>query len=187
MCSLSQKYPLCKCNVFTNHLSSGGTEVKNAPASAGDTRDTGSIPGSEGSPGVGIGHPLQYSGWRIPGTEKPGGLQFKRMQRVRHDWAQSNQRYYGRVGVILQFELWQQNWHEFLFPWSQFIRLILIIDLSNIRMRYLSLLSGELSSFHLKEVLYSFSLANLNFQYQYSSGLGSLLNKIKVSWTQALR
>ena len=61
MCSLSQKYPLCKCNVFTNHLSSGGTEVKNAPASAGDTRDTGSIPGSEGSPGVGIGHPLQYS------------------------------------------------------------------------------------------------------------------------------
>ena len=151
MCSLSQKYPLCKCNVFTNHLSSGGTEVKNPPASAGDTRDTGSIPGSAGSPGVGIGHTLQYSGWRIPGTEKPGGLQSKRLQRVRHDWAHNYKHCYGREVVILQFELWQQNWHGFLFPCSQFIRrLILIIDLSNVRMQYLSLLSGELSSFHLK-------------------------------------
>ena len=35
--------------------------VKNLPASAGDTRDMGSIPGSGRSPGVGNGHPLQYS------------------------------------------------------------------------------------------------------------------------------
>ena len=83
MCSLSQKYTLCECNVFTNHLSSGGTEVKNPPLSGGDTRDMGSIPGSGGSPGVGIGHPLQYACWRIPGTEKPGGLQSKRLQRGR--------------------------------------------------------------------------------------------------------
>ena len=40
---------------------SGGTVVKNPPASAGDTRDVGSIPGSGRSPGVGNGKPLQYA------------------------------------------------------------------------------------------------------------------------------
>ena len=35
--------------------------VKNLPADAGDTRDTGSIPGSGRSPGEGSGSPLQYS------------------------------------------------------------------------------------------------------------------------------
>ena len=35
--------------------------VKNPPASAGDTKDTGSIPGLRRSPGVGKGNMLQYS------------------------------------------------------------------------------------------------------------------------------
>ena len=35
--------------------------VKNPPANVGDTRDTGSIPGSGRSPGAGNGNPLQYS------------------------------------------------------------------------------------------------------------------------------
>ena len=35
--------------------------VKNSPASAGDVRDTGSIPGSGRFPGGGHGNPLQYS------------------------------------------------------------------------------------------------------------------------------
>ena len=35
--------------------------VKNLPVNAGDTRDTGSTPGSGRSPGVGNGHPLQFS------------------------------------------------------------------------------------------------------------------------------
>ena len=35
--------------------------VKNLPANAGDARDSGSIPGSGGSPGVGNGNPPQYS------------------------------------------------------------------------------------------------------------------------------
>ena len=35
--------------------------VKNLPASAGDTRHVGSIPGSGRSPGGGHGNPLQYS------------------------------------------------------------------------------------------------------------------------------
>ena len=36
-------------------------EVKNLPANAGDARDSGSIPGWGRPPGVGSGHPLQYS------------------------------------------------------------------------------------------------------------------------------
>ena len=35
--------------------------VKNLPASAGDLRDVGSIPGLRRSPGGGHGNPLQYS------------------------------------------------------------------------------------------------------------------------------
>ena len=39
----------------------GGTVVKNLPATAGDTRDSVSIPGLESFPRVGNGNPLQYS------------------------------------------------------------------------------------------------------------------------------
>ena len=35
--------------------------VKNLPANAGNVRDTGLIPGSGISPGVGSGNPFQYS------------------------------------------------------------------------------------------------------------------------------
>ena len=38
-----------------------GRVVKNLPASAGDMRDLGLIPGSGRSPGGGQGNPLQYS------------------------------------------------------------------------------------------------------------------------------
>ena len=44
----------------------GGTVVKSPPISAGDIRDVGSIPGSEGSPGEGNGNPLQYSSLENP-------------------------------------------------------------------------------------------------------------------------
>ena len=53
--------------------------VKNLPASVQDARDMGSIPGSERSPGVGNGNPLQYSylenpmdsgAWRLHNKEK---------------------------------------------------------------------------------------------------------------------
>ena len=40
---------------------SGGLAVKDPPASAGDIRDLGSIPGSGRSPGGGHGNPLQRS------------------------------------------------------------------------------------------------------------------------------
>ena len=39
----------------------GDALVKNLPASAGDARDTGLIPGSGGSPGEGSGNLVQYS------------------------------------------------------------------------------------------------------------------------------
>ena len=39
----------------------GGTQVKNPPADAGDTRDQDSVPGLRRWPGGGHGHPLQYS------------------------------------------------------------------------------------------------------------------------------
>ena len=39
----------------------GGSVVKNLPASAGDLRDAGSIPGSGRSPEEENGYPLQYS------------------------------------------------------------------------------------------------------------------------------
>ena len=39
----------------------GGSVVKNQPANAGDTGDTGSIPGWGRFPGRGNGNPLQYS------------------------------------------------------------------------------------------------------------------------------
>ena len=49
--------------------------VKNPPANAGDTRDVSLIPGLGRSPGGGHGNLLQYSCWKIPWTEEPGGLQ----------------------------------------------------------------------------------------------------------------
>ena len=49
-------------------------EVKNLPDNAGNSGDTGSIPGSERSPGEGNGKLLQYFCLKkIPWTEKTGG------------------------------------------------------------------------------------------------------------------
>ena len=59
--------------------------VKNPSANIGDVRDVGLILGSGGSPGAGHGNPLQYSPWRIPWIEEPGGLQSMGSQRVGHD------------------------------------------------------------------------------------------------------
>ena len=61
----------------------GDTVVKNPPANAGDARDTGSIPGSGRSPGVGNGTPLQYSCLENPMDR--GAWQSMGSQRVGHD------------------------------------------------------------------------------------------------------
>ena len=60
--------------------------VKNPLASAGDARDTGSIPGSRRFPGEGNGtHRSSILAREIPWTEEPGQLQSMGLQRVGHD------------------------------------------------------------------------------------------------------
>ena len=49
--------------------------VKYPPATAGDARDAGSIPGSRRSPGGGHGNPLQYPCLENPTDRGAGGLQ----------------------------------------------------------------------------------------------------------------
>ena len=53
----------------------GALVVENVPASAGDLRDMGSIPGSGGSPREGMAIHSSLLAWRIAWTEEPGGLQ----------------------------------------------------------------------------------------------------------------
>ena len=57
----------------------GGSDGK---VTAYNMGDLGSIPGLGRSPGEGNGNPLQYSCWRVPWTEEPGGLQSIRLQRL---------------------------------------------------------------------------------------------------------
>ena len=74
--------------IYTVRASQLALVVKNPPASVGDERDVGSMPGSGRSPGGGNGNLLQYSSsilaWKIPRTEEPGGLQSMGSQRVGH-------------------------------------------------------------------------------------------------------
>jgi len=62
----------------------GGSVVKNQPASAGNES---LIPGLGRSPGEGNGNTLQYSCWKIPWAEEPGGLQSMGLQRARQKLA----------------------------------------------------------------------------------------------------
>ena len=57
-----------------------GTVVKNLPANAGDTGDSGLVPGL----GTFLGE-TSILAWKIPLTEEPGGLQSMGSQRVGHD------------------------------------------------------------------------------------------------------
>ena len=53
----------------------GDSGKENPPASAGDVREAGSIPGSGRSPGGGNGTPSSLLAWDIPWMEEPGGSQ----------------------------------------------------------------------------------------------------------------
>ena len=61
--------------------------ANNPPASAGDIRDAGSIPGLGRSPGEGQATHSSILAWRIPWTEQPGGSQSTGSQKVRCDLA----------------------------------------------------------------------------------------------------
>ena len=68
--------------------------VKNPPANTGDTRDVGSIPGSERFPGGGNGNPLQYS-YLKNSMDKRSLVDYSLSQRDEHDRART-----GRYHVL---------------------------------------------------------------------------------------
>ena len=70
--------------------------VKNLPAMQGTSVRS---LGWEDTFGEGNGNPPNSLAWRIPWTEESGGLQFMRLQRVRHDLATKEQR---TAPVVLQ-------------------------------------------------------------------------------------
>ena len=72
--------------IYKKELTLITTESPGKPKSPlANAGDLDSIPQSERSPGEGTGYLLQYFHWRIPWTEKPGGLQSTGPQRVGHD------------------------------------------------------------------------------------------------------
>ena len=64
---------------------SGGRVVKNPPANAGNTRDAGWVPGSEGYLEVEMVIHSSIFASKIPWTEELGGLEFMGSQTVGHD------------------------------------------------------------------------------------------------------
>ena len=76
--------------------------VKNPPANAGDAWDTGSIPGSGRSPGVGNGNFSSILTRKILWTEEPGGLQSRGSQRVEYNWVQPARIYCIACAKLLQ-------------------------------------------------------------------------------------
>ena len=76
---------MCVCVVNHSHLPygwfgfSGGSLVKNLPASVGDV---GLFPESGRAPREGMETHSSILAWEIPGTEEPGGLQYMELQRV---------------------------------------------------------------------------------------------------------
>ena len=73
--------------MFVKCLSQVALVVKNAPASARDISDVGSIPGSGRSLGGEIWTNSSILAWKIPWTEEPSGLQCTESHGVRHDWS----------------------------------------------------------------------------------------------------
>ena len=63
----------------------GGAVVENLPASAGNARDTGSIPGQEDPLEEETAAHSSILAWRIPWTEEPGELWSIGSQRIRRD------------------------------------------------------------------------------------------------------
>ena len=59
--------------------------VKNLSANGEDTRDMGSVPGSEDPLEKEMATHSSILAWKIPWTEEPGGLQSMELQGVRHD------------------------------------------------------------------------------------------------------
>ena len=64
----------------------GGAVVKNPLANAGDSRDTGSVPGLGRSLEKEVAIHSSILAWIIPWTKEPAGLQSTGSQRIGHNW-----------------------------------------------------------------------------------------------------
>ena len=62
------------CTSISEHGFPGDSVVQNPPSDAGDTRDTGSVPGSGRSPGVRNGNHSSILTLKTPWIEELGGL-----------------------------------------------------------------------------------------------------------------
>ena len=67
------------------HLFPGGSEIKDLPANAGDTGHSGQSLRWKDPLEEEMAIHFSILAWKIPLTEKPGGLQFVGSQRVGHD------------------------------------------------------------------------------------------------------
>ena len=99
--------------------------VKNLPASAGDVKDAGSIPGWGRSPGGGHGKPLQYLAWRTSWTDGPGRLQSIGSQSIRRNGSGLEWSMCGFMLISYAFYFYDVNSH-FFFYISNFIYLIFL-------------------------------------------------------------
>ena len=81
-------FVLCCTSIWVSHPGfPDGAVVKNLPASAGNARDLGSMPGSGRSLEKEMTAHSSILACKIPWSEKPVKLQSIGSQRVRHDWA----------------------------------------------------------------------------------------------------
>ena len=74
----------------------GGLGAKNPPVNPGDTRDSGSIPGSEDPLKKEMATHSSILAWEIPWTEESGGLTAHGVPKERHDLATKQQQSYGK-------------------------------------------------------------------------------------------
>ena len=94
--------------ILLNHKKNfpGGTDCKEFACSA---REPGLIPESGRSPGNGMATNSCILAWKIPWTEKSGGLQTMGLQTVRYDWATNTFTFIKRMKIC---HLQQYGWTD---------------------------------------------------------------------------
>ena len=169
--------------------------VKNLPASAGDIRDKGLIPGREDPLEKGMAVHSSVLAWRIPWTEEPGGLQSMGLQR---DWSDLVHMHPQGGGVSPGFlqhslvgiqaphcslkrrqvkSLWRGGGRATVFP--------VMFALSRATVLFISYLSWEAAPF-LVLWLKSRLLLGLFFFFPESLGISGLPWHVWVTWAPSL-
>ena len=90
----------------------GGSDSRESTCNAGDP---GLIPGSGRSSGTGNVTHSSILAWRIPWTDEPGGLQFKRSQRVGHNWA-TNTSDHKKLFLSLMYHFYNKTVRYIILP-----------------------------------------------------------------------